>query len=81
MKIYDNIEIVDLALKYKDNLILGDIHIGLEECINKEGVLIPRFQLEEVFSRLDKIFSKVKVKNIIINGDIKHEFGTISRQE
>ena len=81
MKIYDDIEIVDLALKYKDNLILGDIHIGLEECMNKEGVLIPRFQLEEVLDRLDKIFSKVKVKNIIINGDIKHEFGTISRQE
>jgi len=81
MKIYDDIEIVDLALKYKDNLILGDIHIGLEECMNKEGILIPRFQLEEIFNRLDKIFSKVKVKNVIINGDIKHEFGTISRQE
>jgi hypothetical protein len=81
MKIYDDIEIVDLALKYKNNLILGDIHIGLEECMNKEGVLIPRFQLEEILNRLDKIFSQVKVKNIIINGDIKHEFGTISRQE
>jgi putative SbcD/Mre11-related phosphoesterase len=81
MKIYNNIEIVDLALKYKDNLIFGDIHIGLEECMNKQGILIPRFQLEEIFKRLDKIFSKVKVKNIIINGDIKHEFGTISRQE
>lgn len=81
MKIYDDIEIVDLALKYKDNLIISDLHIGLEECMNKEGILIPRFQLEEIFNRLDKIFSKVKVKNIIINGDIKHEFGTISRQE
>ena len=61
MKIYDDIDIVDLALKYKDNLILGDIHIGLEECMNKEGILIPRFQLEEIFSRLDKIFSNSNI--------------------
>lgn len=82
MKIYNNIEIVDLALKYKENLIFADFHIGFEEALNKEGVLVPRFQFSEIIKRLDKIFEKVKgIKRIIINGDLKHEFGKISDQE
>ncbi len=81
MKIYNDIEIVDLALKYKDNLIIGDLHIGLEEAMNKQGVLVPRFQYKEIIKRLEGIFSQVKVKRIIVNGDIKHEFGEISQQE
>lgn len=80
LKIGD-IEIIDLALKYKDNLILADFHMGYEESLNKQGVLVPRFQLEETLKRLERIFSKVKVNKIIINGDLKHEFGEISRQE
>lgn len=81
MQIHNGIEIVDLALRYKDNLIIGDVQIGHEESLQKEGYFIPRFNLDEIVKRLDKIFSKVKVKRIIINGDIKHEFGSILRQE
>lgn len=81
MKIYKGIEIVDLGLKYKDNLIISDLHIGLEEAMNKEGVLIPRFQFKEIIKRLEKIFSVGEYKRVIINGDLKHEFGTISDQE
>src|SRR3989344_1005989 len=81
MKIYDEIEIIDLALKYKDILIMGDVQLGYEESMNKKGYLIPKFNLDEIIKRLDKIFSKVKVEKIIINGDIKHEFGEILKQE
>ena len=82
MKIYNDIEIVDLALKYKKNLIFADFHIGFEEALNKQGVLVPRFQFNEVIKRLDKIFERVRgIKRIIINGDVKHEFGKISDQE
>lgn len=82
MKIHDNLKIIDLALKYKDNLIISDLHIGLEEALNKAGLLVPRFQLQEVLARLEKIFSKAKnAKQVIINGDLKHEFGEISNQE
>lgn len=83
MEIYKNIEIIDLGLFLRDYniLVLCDFHIGYEEALNKEGILIPRFQFEDIIKRLDKIFEKVKPDKIIINGDLKHEFGTISRQE
>lgn len=67
-------------------LIIGDLHIGYEEAINKKGVLLPRQQLKDIIRRLDRIFKilsdrKVSVAKVIINGDLKHEFGVISDQE
>lgn len=81
MKLFKNIEIVDLGLKYKDNLIIGDLQLGYEEYLHSKGMLIPKFQLNDILERLERIFSKVKIKRIIINGDIKHEFGIINKQE
>lgn len=83
MEILPNIEIIGLALYLKKQriLVIADLHIGFEEMLNKEGVLIPRHQLKDITERLNKIFSKCKPKKIIINGDLKHEFGTISEQE
>ena len=55
-----------------------------EEALNKQGLLIPRFQFPEIITRLDSIFNKLKnykIDKIVVNGDIKHEFGTISDQE
>jgi uncharacterized protein len=84
MNLTRNIEAIDLALylKKQNTLIIADTHIGYEEALNKRGVFIPRFQFKEIVQRLEKILSKVKnLDKIIINGDIKHEFGTISDQE
>ena len=83
MNISSDIQIIDLALylpKYK-TLIIADSHIGFEEALNKQGILVPRFQFKELIQRLEKILSKVKPETIIINGDVKHEFGRISEQE
>lgn len=80
MEIYNKIKIKDLALEYKNNLILADFHIGYEEALNKQGILIPRIGFEEIVKRLKKILTK-KYDKIIINGDLKHEFGTISDTE
>ncbi|MAG47347.1 phosphoesterase [archaeon] len=83
MEITKGIEIVDLGLFLKDEkiLVISDLHIGMEEAYNKQGILIPRFQFPEILKHLDKIFTKVKPKKTVINGDLKHEFGTISSQE
>ncbi len=81
MRICDGIEIVDLGLKVNNTLIICDTHIGFEEALNKQGVFVPRFQFNEIIKRLEKILKNRKIKQIIINGDVKHEFGTISDQE
>ena len=84
MRILKRIELIDLAIYTNKTLILTDFHIGYEEALNKQGVMVPRFQFPEIVKRLEAIFSKLKdkkIKRIIINGDLKHEFGTISEQE
>ena len=84
MKIVSNIEIVDLALYFNSTLIIADVHIGFEEALNKQGILVPRLQFEDIVKRMEIVLSKLKnkrIKRIIVNGDLKHEFGTISDQE
>ena len=81
MKILDNIEIVDLALKYKDYLIFGDLHLGFEESLVNQGILVPYSQIDQVIKRVNRIIEKARPKIIIINGDLKDEFGRISQQE
>ncbi len=86
MLIKPNIQIIDLSLLVKDVLILTDFHMGYEEALNKRGVLMPRFQFKDTMERLKKIFEyishkKIIINKIIINGDLKHEFGSISETE
>ncbi|HLC60719.1 MAG TPA: metallophosphoesterase [Candidatus Nanoarchaeia archaeon] len=82
MKILDNIKVIDLTLYFDSTLIISDVHIGYEEALNKKGIMIPRLQFGEMVQKIEKIFDSVgKVDKIIINGDLKHEFGTISEQE
>ncbi|MDO8556604.1 MAG: metallophosphoesterase [Nanoarchaeota archaeon] len=81
MELYQGMTIVDLGLVYKDNLIIGDLQLGYEEYVAKQGILLPRFQFADIKERLTNILKKVTIKNLIINGDIKHEFGAISEQE
>ena len=82
MEISDNIKIEDLGLVIDNKiLVVGDFHIGYEEYLNKQGIFIPRFQIKDVKRRLKLILDKIKPKIIVINGDLKHEFGNISKQE
>ena len=84
MEILPKIDMVDLALHFDSTLMIADVHIGYEEVLNKKGILVPRIQFEEMAKRLGKIFGRLKnrkIERIIINGDLKHEFGTISEQE
>jgi uncharacterized protein len=84
MKILKSIKLVDLAIYTKNTLIVTDFHLGYEEALNKQGMMVPRVQFNEIMRRIKKIFVKLKNKKIdtiIVNGDLKHEFGSISDQE
>jgi putative SbcD/Mre11-related phosphoesterase len=81
-----NAEIVDLAIKIDDYLIISDLHLGYEQSLNSEGLMIPKFQFQKILNQLEKITDLLSAnsspaKHIVINGDLKHEFGKISRQE
>jgi uncharacterized protein len=82
-EIFRGINIVDLGLFVKKEkiLILSDMHIGQEAAMNKDGLLIPRFSFKDLISKTQKILEETNPKIIILNGDVKHEFGGISREE
>jgi putative SbcD/Mre11-related phosphoesterase len=83
MQITDGIEIMDLALFVPELklLIIADVHIGYEEALNSQGILVPRFQFKEMVERLGKILLRTEPETVVITGDLKHEFGKISDQE
>ncbi|MBI2102490.1 metallophosphoesterase [Candidatus Woesearchaeota archaeon] len=83
MNIAPHIQIIETALwlEQEEILIINDLHLGYEESLRQKGVLIPKFQLQEIVSLLQRILQKVKPDKIIINGDLKHEFGKILNQE
>jgi putative SbcD/Mre11-related phosphoesterase len=72
---------LSLYLKKEKTLVISDIHIGLEEAMNRQGVLIPRFQLKRVLEELERVIGQTRPERIVIAGDLKHEFGGISEQE
>ena len=83
-EILPGIDIAYLALYIDSSVIISDVHIGYEESLTKQGVLIPRTQFKELCKTLEIIFEILKDKKIerfIINGDLKHEFGAISDEE
>ena len=83
MQISNNIEAIDLALWIKDKriLIVSDIHLGLEESMHLKGIMVPKQQSELIIQSFKKIFTKVSPRTIIINGDLKHNFGKNLKQE
>ncbi len=81
MELIKGIKAVDLCLVLDNTLVIGDVHIGYEEELNKRGVMIPRISFNEVIQRLSRVLKNVKVNKIILMGDLKHEFGAISDSE
>ena len=87
IEITQGIELIDHALWIPAHklLAISDTHIGYEEALNKKGILVPRFGFGEMQARVKKIVEEIKkqtdIKIILVNGDLKHEFGTISDQE
>lgn len=83
IKIHDNIYAIETALylKKEKTLVLADLHFGYEESLLRQGVLVPKTQYKLMMEQLKRILTKCKCENIVLNGDVKHEFGRITRQE
>ena len=66
-------------------LVIGDLHIGYDEQIGGRAVF-PKLQLGEIIEKLNGVFSflkkqKIVVEKIVLLGDVKHDFGTITDVE
>jgi putative SbcD/Mre11-related phosphoesterase len=86
MKIFEDIEVIDgfkaIFIENLDLIVISDLQLGEELYLAEErGIFVPQVQLKEIKKELNAIFKKVKAKRILINGDVKHEFGEASRQE
>lgn len=82
MKILKGIEIKNKALwlPKSKTLIIADLHLGYEEALAKQGILAPRMMFQEMRKEIQELL-RINPRTVIINGDLKHEFGQISRQE
>lgn len=84
-KLVDNVYAVvgqpALYLSKYDTLVVADLHLGFEESYASQGIFVPTFQLKKIFERIKKILSLVVPVRVIINGDIKHDFSRLLRQE
>ncbi len=74
-------DIVDLGLLIDDTLVIADLHLGYEQSLNMDGIMVPKFQYQKILERILEILDKTNAKQVVINGDLKHEFGRITRQE
>jgi len=88
MHLTSNISAHDLIILAGSTLIISDIHIGYEESLNRQGVLVPRIFFRETMKRLEKAIETIKKNKkikkfdaVILNGDLKDEFGRISETE
>ena len=63
-------------------LIISDLHLGYESALISQGILLPKNNFISIKAKLQQIFLQTgKLNQVIINGDLKHEFKSISEQE
>jgi putative SbcD/Mre11-related phosphoesterase len=81
----DGFEVVEpfpaLYWPRRDAVVLSDLHLGLESLLADSGVFAPKVQLDEILQDLQQILEEEQPAELIIVGDIKHEFSTASKGE
>ena len=70
-----------LFIKEMKLLVVADLHIGYEQSLESSGYFIPKSQYGKIKENLLKLIEKFKPEKLLINGDVKHEFGSSLNQE
>jgi len=85
MHLWDQFEIVEpypaLYWQEENTVIVADLHLGLEALMASTGVYFPKFQLKEIKEDLEEVLEEKQPRQLIINGDVKHEFSQVSYEE
>ncbi len=74
-------EIVDLGLLVDETLIIANLHLGYEQALNKDGIMVPRFQYKKILERLQEIIHRKTVIKVIVNGDLETRVWKDNKQE
>lgn len=77
MKVFDFETVDSLPCLYNDELdllVVSDIHLGLEGSVTSKGGYVPKFQLEEIISDIERAKKETNATRILINGDLKNDF-------
>jgi putative SbcD/Mre11-related phosphoesterase len=64
-----------------DLLVVSDLHIGYEEALQGGGIYIPLSSYPRIQEALVRMKELSGAENLLINGDLKHEFGGATTQE
>ncbi len=64
-----------------DALVVADLHIGFEHFLASKGIFIPKNSTDEMIKMMKRMLKVCNPSLVIINGDVKHEFGQASSQE
>lgn len=79
MKVDRSLTIVEpwpvLYIESESTLVVSDLHLGIEEQYEREGVYLPGSFLDEIIQSVKEPAKKVSAERIVILGDVKHEFG------
>jgi len=62
-------------------LIIADLHLGYEEALVSDGILIPKGGMFSEMKKEILELLELKPNLVVIDGDLKHEFANISGQE
>mgnify|MGYP000589585213 CR=1 FL=1 len=62
-------------------VVIADLHIGYESELAKEGIYLPKSQIHRLKDRVLKLRRNVPYDRLLINGDLKHSFSRLSKQE
>ncbi len=58
----------------EDKVIIADLHIGLEADVIRKGGAVPRVQIKDMIERTKTIGQKYEAEELVIAGDLKHNF-------
>ncbi|WP_227410851.1 metallophosphoesterase [Thermosphaera chiliense] len=82
-----------LYFSRRKTLVMADLHLGFEEAAARgleyslrgksgySGIFLPRIQFRKILEMLNYVLEHISVERVIVNGDLKHAFDRLLRQE
>lgn len=85
-EINESLWLVDTGLYHlrRRTLVLADLHLGYEEAMRGQGVMLPQTHFTSLLARLRAVFASLEVswhtplEVLILNGDLRHTFGPLN---